>query len=446
MVDPNLAEVKNHETIPEEVIFRYLDGVGNHEVKNLLAGLILSEPEREFTNRVAQSEMNDRQGSKPEWALGPTRPQEYFTHSMEPIGAVVRGQTIGPSGKLVDAWRASDEHPDVKLALSGFISDWSLRWPNVSVQRLFGATNSRGGVRSPQVRTEMYQAMLATDQAVDYETLWNAMGQGIYKHYTALHVQVKRMADAGILTASSKRSNYNPLLNITNVEIPKSGRTASIPESRAFYSALSQLEVGSSIRAYELVDKAKAIDESIDAQKLRNLLIHSINTKNSRAYPGVQLAQPEGNKGMLAVIEFADGMREPVAELIAGISRIQQGFDIDIYSQRAREILGNPEEFRVLIAKAREFSANHVAQRDRVEADERLTSVVSRLGAASLIDVRKAMREEYGQETGRDGVARRLRDLVKSGQLIADEVSAPHMKRKRLKYSVNADVSQESQE
>lgn len=420
MVAPDQAEIKNHEPVPEEVIFGYLDGVGNYESKNLLASLVLTNPQHEFTNTEARREMNLRQGDRPAWSVGPTSAQQFFGTSLERVGAVVKTQVQGESGKVVNAWRASDEYLDTKLALSGFISDWSLRWPNLSIQQVFGATTSRSDIRSPQVRSQLYWGLLTSGNGTTFGDLHDSLYFATPALTQTVNNQVRAMRDLGILSVVTKKDGYDPDVeivddNFRHVAMKLENR---VPETQALYAAVKQLGRGTRLTLNSLADAAYQIDPTIDLTKVRHILMNG--TMSGRQVTGVKLVDAKGiDTSSQSNISLAEGMTEPISELMEGIEAIRMGYSIEKYIARAREILDNPTEFSALMRKAAQFSPLHKARQEDDTATQQLMTVVQELGTLTTRQAQVQLTERYGRELDRGSVAQKLRDLVKLGKLVS---------------------------
>jgi hypothetical protein len=427
------------ELMQEEVVFNYLNGAGNHEAKNLLASLVLANPERTFKSSQAANDMNARQSGSVEWEMRSIDIAQYFDRSLEPIGAVVRRQVIGRAGKIVDAWQASTEDVEVKLALSGATSVWGLRWPDVSVQPLLGATASPTEARAPQVRMQIYKALLTSKADVSANELVISTFGSEYAHATGAHETLRTLGKVGILAYHSKKQGYNPIVRIENAKYASNGLKLehTTPETQALFKALQRLGEGMEIAINDLVDVAQSIDPSINANKLRRNLGPVGNPDSLvRHFPGLNLIDAKGIQSRETTrVSLGEDVRKPIEDLVATIEDVSVGRNPGVHIDRAKKILANSDEFGMLMAKARRFSPQVRGQQEKAVIDAQLLGIVRTLGQVSILEVRQALIDDFGRELGPARIRARL-DLLRKRGLVGktEQPIDRHMKRPIAHY------------
>ena len=419
----HLAETNNTEPVPEEVVFRYLDGVGNHEAKNLLATVVLADPQRDFTGATARYELNARQGNHPVWPVVPSGAKQYFERSLEPIGAVVKTR-IPSRGSFVDAWHASEEYRDTRLALAGFISDWSLRWPEISVQQVFGSTSSRSEIRSPEIRSQMYWGLLTGSEGITFGDLAASLYHSNYPVEASLHNQIRAMRDLGILAVATKHTKYNPLLEIERTDYFHKAIEFdnTLPETRALYNAIQGQEPGGRFTVNELVTLAQKLDPSINTVKLRQRIING--TRDRRAFPGLKMIE-NGYKTTSAesVVSLTPSVVEPISELMEGLEAIRSGKNVAENIDKARAIIATPADFAALMTKARDNSPGYASKSAEHTLDTQLLSVIQKLGGATVKAARGQMIDQYDRQLDAGTISSRLRGLVRAGKLTVEKTA-----------------------
>lgn len=431
----------NH--LPATIILDYLDGAGNHELKNALSGVFLQNPHIQYTASAMANEMTVRQGDTPVWKVRPTMVTQYVEHSLMPISSVMHDLVTNERGKVVDTWAANPEYLDARLALSGFISDWSLRWQDISVQQAYGSSSSPGAVRSPQARHNIYSAILTgSDTPSIYEISETLEGGGYSHGRISITGQIKALAQLGILDLATKRQGYNPIIKINDTEFSRAGFDLSetIPETQALYQVMSDLGQGATTGLNELVAKAAKIDPSIDQKKLRLLIRQAVN--GGTAYPGLeQIASNGMDQTSQSRVGISESAKKPVEELVEGISSIQNtGEAVEHYIQRSKEIHAEPESFAALVEKARNFSRRANSPSKEV-VYQQVETIVRQLGAVSAQTVCNSLAELYGTKLSKPHTRTRLNELVEQGVIKVKTVNQEaHTTRQINIYSTDSDV------
>lgn len=127
-----------------------LSGVGNHEGKALLL-LYLSMSGGMQAGYPMYKGFKDFIGTGSSWVPSSTVPFKYCTDSLEPIGQVAKGSAPSIRG-TAKAYEVTDFGRTVGVPTVGLLLDWSLEYPDISIQQVFGPTHSKGEVRAAHNR------------------------------------------------------------------------------------------------------------------------------------------------------------------------------------------------------------------------------------------------------------------------------------------------------
>lgn len=436
---PNVAPIIRNQ---EAIVFDYINGAGNHELKTVLAGIVAANPDRFFTATTAAHELNRAQGAPtqdPVWSMKPAAMIQYFDRSLEPVGSVVSGMTTGASGKQVKAWRSNPENIDLVHAASGLFSSWSLRWPELSVQQAYGATTSKTAVRSPVIRHRIYSALTKTDIDLSEKDVRIAIEGGGYQQENSVSNQLRELADLGIIDLASKRKDYDPEVRINNAEYKHVGIRFedTIPETRALYTVIAQNGVGRVIRVNALITQAANANPNIDTVKLREQLVRGLHSASGN-YPGLEKVTMDGmSEEALSLVKLTPDVKQPIAELVNGVAAIISGEANADYSQELSEILASQSDVRQLVWKAKQNShvkTGHDEGSDKLR--DQLKSIITNSEPITAAEARAILKDQYGRRVTTAFVRTVLNELAdKNAATKGTNVQHAHSTRKLNKYS-----------
>src|SRR5581483_11550407 len=109
----------------------------------------------------------------------------------------------------VTAYRSSELGEQWGLAFTGVLLDWTLRYPDISLQQLLGVTASSGASRSPETRYRIYQELITHPGGeLSQAEISHDIGNG---GRDAVNQTLYDLKDLGILEIDSRLSYYNPL-------------------------------------------------------------------------------------------------------------------------------------------------------------------------------------------------------------------------------------------
>lgn len=436
----NTTSIEGFSPTNNQTVLDYLDGAGNHEYKNLLAGVYLENPQRAYLAPVLSQEINDRQGSPPAWKMTASRIAEYSGRSLLPIAVVLSERVLSANGVYVNSWQADPKDIGLKLATSGLISSWSLRWPDHSVQPIYGSSSSPSQVHSPQARQRIFDYLAyIPDHIAPIVDICGASADIDYKNvYINMATHINALVAHGILLKTTKHTGYDPQIRINSTEFNSHSMKLSdaIPETQALYKALGKQGVGKILTINQLVDAALKIDRHIDDVKLRDKIRLGVTQKNQ--YPGLELV---GEDVFLdseeSLVELTENASIPIGELVDSLKLLSNGDNdaIEHYQKHATAISHSPEQFAALITKARKFSPS--ANRLGSEVlKSRIQAIVENSEDLSAKTVQQNLSNDYNAHVSLVRVRYILKSLVESGAISARiAYKEDHSRVKTIRFS-----------
>jgi len=412
---------------PDQVTYDCLSGALNHEIKDAMTLLFYSNYDQEQSGLSIARALVKAQGAEPAWEGFHVSGQmkQFCEISLEPLAHVVTGSKEA-------GWQASRDEPIGKLALAGFVADWSLRYPDWSVQALFGRANKYAAVKAPEVRYQVYKTLLETNNLSIIKLA--AAIPGVKSE--SMHTQLAPMYEQGILEKQSVIGN-NPHLKIVRTEIPvEASAELMTREVRALYDAMQQLGVGTVIAMNDLVDKALEQDDTIDGVLLRDRLHGG---PSSGWLTAVQFVDHDlKSRDERSAISITEAARGPVKDLCKGIAAIQDGHDGMTRDavERAKDILGTPEDFRALIAKGRSSSLN-TKRLSPAENHRQLLSIVADLGSVNAEGLRAAL----GNRLLTPVIKTLMKALIEAGKVeVEQRPRRPHSRSMETFYRIKEEA------
>ncbi len=392
-------------------------GAGNHELRNLVAGYVLQSPSLSFSSKQLATEINQKQSVVPELRLFPSTVTAYCQSGLVRAEAVVNEADTAKGQGAHTTWKAHPEAGTIKCALAGLIGDISLRWPDVSVQQVFGRTHSHGAVQLPELRYRICKHILSASEPLSVFKINTLLDGGGYKDKGGVDSQIDALVDNGILhKESNKNSDRNPLIKIKYTDFRSYGElSAMTPETQALYGALGRLGTRQTISTYDLINEASQVDPSIDPAKLRTLLFKSL--KNNSPYPGLTLAEKEAAI-TYSRITFTGAAEQPVAALFRGIASFDDPDIVKGYIQRNADILASREDCGALAAKAQRFSGHE----STTVVAKKIEDLLVQYGGADAKTVRSALGEQ-GIHVGKPYVGSLLNKMAAAGTATVEELS-----------------------
>ena len=418
-----------HETSPDQPeidhlndqeLQAFLNGVANHEAKLLTAGLLLASPDEWFTRARLYHAVKDHQGEHPGWeTLTYGHPISYCQESLEPIGMVVKEMITGQRGSMVVAYKAVENRNDDYLALIGMLSDWSLKYPNRSLQRVLGNTASKGDARSPQIRYQIYLDLLTSPNDVSAMDITRSIDADDYKDANSVTRQIQMLRDNGIVELDSKSVHYDPIIHINDPTY----RSKVIPfenvsaETQAVYKIVAERGKNEGLLLSELIVAALEHNPTLNITRLRQKVLAGAG--NGTGFAGLEIIDEEDAKSSHVALEGS--IEQSIRELCEGLESIKSGQEINGYAKRAREILNDPISFSALMAKGMRFSASHNGNVEgRQQLQDNLLGLARKYGALTTRKAMELLQAEHGRQISLDTTRVVLNQLVEL-DLLANE-------------------------
>ncbi len=433
----HLAEA--HEALTEEGFNRLLNGVGNHEAKLLTTALIGSQPERWFTRNGLHSELIGCQGGNVAWRVSSTLPRNYCDDSLEPIGAVVASEIEGKRGP-VHAFHSTEFGKTWGLAFAGGLLDWSLRYPDVSLQKLFGKTNSATAVRSPETRLQLFTELLTNpDSEVSFTDVTRSISDNRFS-LPNINRHFHDLERLGIVSITTTMQDFNPILEVSDPtyrHLSISLEETSIG-TRTVYKAIERLYITEEkeVTLERVLELCQEIEPGVDIQPIYRQLVKATSDKSFR-YPGLTLTDRNGAPIKRNSVKIEPAHVEAIEGLLQTLDSLQNPQNSQAFIDKANDILSNPNACSTLMEKAQRFSAVYAGSVEGSEVtNQRLISIIRELGSVTALEVRDEL-SKRGRDLNRQTVMRLLGSLAQTGKISAFEEQLDPRKRNKIKrYSM----------
>ena len=356
-----------------------LAGLGNHEAK-LLTLLAMGLNDHYLSGSQLGNKFRAFIGQDAEWIPSINVPFGYCQNSLEPLGHVVEGRVKGHRGPTV-AYKISEHGKKTGIPYAGLLAQWSLRYPEISLQQVFGPTHSKGEVRAPESRIQLITELLTTPDlplsltdAIDTEPeYWE--GRRYVRRLANISSASDALELAGILKVDrlAQEGNTREFIISDPARSLVSTRTPHSETVDMFYDFVKQCnQLGKERFNFEealtyilgvVQQKASSLDPSVIRSKLISLLVIRPNEErgvnHNLPLPGIQRLESYNNGSVtkLQINEAHHNALENLMNIVLAIADedpevIAQGFGA------TRFIWSNLEARRALIAKAKFFSNN----------------------------------------------------------------------------------------
>lgn len=428
------------ERMPQELFFKLLNRVGNHEAKLVTLGIVLSEPAEWFTRADLEDEIESRHERYAGWIPSAAVAFGYL-ETLQPTGLINQGFTQGRRSSMAVACRASEVqkwHPAC-LAMVGEELEWSLFYPDISLQQILGRTGSPSSVRSPEVRFTIYEELLTSPIPAPAAADIISALSGLYPRGDLIRTQLQALRDLEIIDINSSHSDeFDPLLEIIDPVFSHDSLAFEQlrPETKVLYKAMQSFHAtGISILTSSELEKACfALDNTIDRTVLHKL-VNQGRSLRSTTLPGIRLVDNKDiETGKYSRVSLRPGVKGAVYDLTTRLEKVVAGEGIEESRQKALYILEEPELFSYLMAKARRFSSIHKAS-PAEGGHERLASkvalAVDLLGRATVREAQARLKKD-GIILNRDVIRLMLISLVEGGDFEVSLVQPNPAKRTRV--------------
>lgn len=404
----------------------WLNELGNHEGKLILATLFASQPEVPMSSRRMARAISQLQERPPAWPMSDGGLLTYCEGGLTHAGIVRRVSATTYAGRK--------EVAAPLLAFSGAILGWSLDYPDISTQNIWGlsTTAGTGSLGSPEVRHEIYAHLL--HDPPEGKTMAEIF-HGFAANYSRTNIshQIERLSHLGVVNLVSKMAHYNPGFTLTGpaeyFDERLDSRSAATPEAEVLYRTLGELARGERTE-YTLTDFLNACAQVESAEPFSLAAVRKLFLQgHNQGRVGVRFH--DTNDLDYSNVTLRPEYVEPIADII---SRIWSSGDPELaplYAARARRIISSKSAMQQLMAKAKRFSRSRHWIEPSEELTSRLLNIIGELGDVSVTQA-MGLVSSGDRAVDREPVSKVLRDLTKAGKLIAVKVQEDPSKSRRV--------------
>ncbi|HKR81854.1 MAG TPA: hypothetical protein VJR27_02545 [Candidatus Saccharimonadales bacterium] len=408
-----------HRVLSNREVGTLLDYVGNHEGKTAVAAIMLSEPSTQFNATDLQNAVYDSQDEDDGWV--PKRPifGNYCTRSLVPSGIVVQ------EGEWYQA-EASPALPQ-RLAFCGSILGWSLEFPEISVQKVFGQSASAHSRRAPALRYEIFKYIANNpDTELSYGDVWHGMGQP--EHFTrgVMNRNIGVLALQGLLEAHVLDVATDVRVQIVDPTF----RQGRVPfqeleaETRNTYKAINTLwESGQRVMGFDdLYQQIIALDPQSDPAKVRHLWCAM--SDGALNFPGLKRVERAiQDRKKLSVVRLGADHAEAITALLDRLQVLQtEPESIAEVAASAIAICNDRAAMTTIFAKAKHFSACRAIQEEHPERTKvRILELLGETGPLSTKDIAQKLQPER-RSLDLSVVRRFINNLVAQGKVVREDI------------------------
>lgn len=412
------SETTASSSFGERQFYDLLNHAGNHELKLLTGSVILTNPGTAFSETSLLNTINKSQGEEePAWKFKSTILRQYCLHSFMPIDLVTQSEITGQRGRQIAGFQAEPTNLEAKLACLGSLLEWSLDHPNTSIQNAFGKTKSSTHVRSPEMRYRIYKVLLTAGEGIAVPDISRSLGGPRYGGERGTGIQLSRMQELGLLSIKSVIGE-NPEIIITDTGWSNTHTFENAqPQIQAVFSARKQIGEGQTTTVNDLVAEALKINPGIDGAALRERIIRSINSPGT-GYSGLE--RIDDPRPQFTHVSFTPEAKGPITDLHERLETVRGGDHRQ--SKAVEKILGDPDAFRTLVAKAKQFSPKAPQKSGGKLLEAELAAIVATASAGMTAkEVRAAVITEHNRDIAMSTVVAALRRMVNKGTMAREQ-------------------------
>lgn len=438
--------------ISHEIFVGLLTGIANHEAKLATTAIITSQPDVWFGETSLWNEVRARQGDNAGWLPDRKGPIKYCYFSLEPVGLVAKGSVAGERGE-VTAFKANDEQPEAVtkgLALSGTLMEWSLQFPDISLQKVFGRTASKGAFRTPEVRYGILRELVDNiGSPLTYMDIARPLINSAIDERNVF-ASIRELTDNGTLKTRQIDVANDVVLEITG---PYQYRGTGLhldqlsEAAQLTYRAIDLLwERGEKqVNFQAFTAAALEINPQANLPELRQYWYFGSKTE----YANMPNFKPlERTMHSPSIVALNPEHSEAIKNLVGRLRHIEEPTsDLSDQLRAGREIIANTVKMSALYAKARKFSANVSGQEESAEVvNGQIISIVVNAKQITTKGVLEAL-NKTGRRLTEGSISNYLSKLAQNGNLTQEKRKLdPTKKREYIFYSVpEAEKSSKSQ-
>lgn len=413
-----------------------LSGVLNSESKMIvLGGMVLNTGL--FASGDLDTMIRDLQRGQKGWKISTGIPFGYCLNSFADIGLVAKDEIIDDRNTI--GYKATERGKDA-LPIIGHLLDYSLKHPDIAMQKVFSVTGSSGKEaeedfdgdtkqRAPKKRIRILKTLLEAEGSLREIDVREAIGAriSISPHLdnlakTGLITYTSREADSGVTVKYKVTEGDKP--DIFTLPRPEKNTQRTLTERVRFVVTKLQGEISTNA-VYNTLLTLFPQYAARSEPTLRNAIMGDLHALSLAGY----LEKGETTKDKQSDASLNDTQREQVAELIHIVDKFQEGDPQFLAEgqQKANAILRNPESVAKLMRKAQISSHNALALGPE-ELKGRIMDLV-RTGDGTITST--AVVQHLDKRISRPHAARLLRDLHLDGKLDIEKIG------QGIKYKAN---------
>lgn len=410
----NRAELR---PLSDEQLGNLIAAVGNHEAKAVT--LLVMRRRMIYTGEELHQAVLEAQGTLPGWRIHHQAPFKYCERSLSPIGLVAR-EVVDPNLNTYGYVRT--EHGEqIGVPLSGLLLDFSRRYDNVSLNQIFGATQSTSPIkevsgqeenieyrkRSPIIRFRIFGKLTTTELPIRETDLAESIGEK--RDYVRNHLH--QLARQKIITYESVKRDQPYALYKASSQAPDNP-----PPRFARYTFLTQ-EVhqllsdhpARSWTAPEIADFF--ISKERYEEKHRAGLIQSIAHILPHLKRHGYLEPPKISLSNKSLIDLTHQQRTTLTDLVNILNgfKDQSSEVVERGRKVASRFISNPNAVAEVMIKAREYSPL-VNKYPSEELELIILSIIQNNTDITAVQIRDILEEKYEKKV----VVARVKQLIKS--------------------------------
>ncbi len=413
----------------------------NHEAKLMVFMALDCQPTALTASQLHRA-MNEPQQEYPTWVPNSMAAYSYCRQSLVPAGTVSEELVIARQIEA-RAHRLTDYGERLAVPAAGFLLDWSLRYPNVSLQDLLGNTNSSGKFRAGETRSRVLEDAISAP-AIGGLSVRAAFADVIDPDWESLEYKQERtriskavnaLAVAGILCAETVEFDDDRELLIVDPHMPDN--VANQPRyevARALYEVIAVLDAKRTDRDAPLaigyndavvltLNRLSDQGLQVDPMKVRRAIHNAYFSQ--RFYKGITKADPARfNDGALTRFRVKDDHNDAVEEFLSILKILE---DDDERMRREglgllQEVKQDPAQRAQIMSKAFAFSP-YAQKKSTLATAVEVETLVAERGQGTLHELTDAYREMVGRPIKSETMRNVLVLLVARGKVVVEMVA-----------------------
>jgi len=367
------------------------------------------------------------QGENLGWIIKKGAAFRYCRNSLVPNGLAARGAidaNLNTSGYV-----KTDYGEKVGDPFAGLLLDWSKRFTNVSLYRIFGSTHSSSTPReielqpetivyknrSPVLRRKIFRELVASELPIREADLAQKIGEKPEKISQHL-ISLQRY---NVVTYDARKTDepytfYKASANRPE-HAPSSYRRDSILTQKVYQIFLSDLE--KRWTAKDLVDRI--IQEEPEREENRKDLVDRISKVTFHLQRNGYLERGKFSGDVQSEITLTEEQKEPLVDLVNTLDAFQNQDPQILHRGRqlAAYFVAHPQDLSRLMLKAKEHSS-HANPTSTAETEEHILSIIGKYPDSVASQIRDVLEEEYNKSISEHRVRAFLNHLKQQERIV----------------------------